>query len=182
MILTPELFQENLGYTAELCQHSSIPQWLLKPQIQDLLTIAETLRDHPHLQMNMPIDCTAIDHSQHKTQPKPEFEVIWQVFSITHNHRCRLHIHVPYTHPLVPSLTAIWPGFNWPERETWDMYGIEFEQHPNLSRILMYEEFVGHPLRKDYPVDKRQPLIPMRDPPQEIRTQRHPLTSMLNKP
>lgn len=61
--------------------------------------------------------------------------------------------------PEVDSLTSLWPGANWLEREAWDMFGVGFRGHPDLRRILMYEEFDGHPLRKDYPVNKRQPLI-----------------------
>jgi len=59
----------------------------------------------------------------------------------------------------VETLTSLWASADWFEREVWDMYGIIFKNHPNLKRILMYEEFTGHPLRKDYPVNKRQPLI-----------------------
>ena len=61
--------------------------------------------------------------------------------------------------PLVPSAVGLWPIANWFEREVWDMFGIRFENHPDLRRLLMYEEFVGHPLRKDYPVNRRQPLV-----------------------
>ena len=61
--------------------------------------------------------------------------------------------------PKVDSLTSLWAGANWLEREAWDMFGVSFLGHPDLRRILMYQEFDGHPLRKDYPVNKRQPLI-----------------------
>jgi NADH-quinone oxidoreductase subunit C len=61
--------------------------------------------------------------------------------------------------PEIETLTDLWPIANWLEREAWDMFGIKFLGHPNLKRLLMYEEFVGHPLRKDYPYNKRQPLI-----------------------
>jgi NADH-quinone oxidoreductase subunit C len=61
------------------------------------------------------------------------------------------------------TLSRIWAGANWAEREVWDMFGIKFKDHPDLRRILLYEEFVGHPLRKDYPIDKAQPLVPYRD-------------------
>jgi NADH-quinone oxidoreductase subunit C len=61
--------------------------------------------------------------------------------------------------PKLPSVVSLWSGANWLEREAWDMYGIKFDGHPDLKRIYLYEEFEGHPLRKDYPKEKRQPLI-----------------------
>jgi NADH-quinone oxidoreductase subunit C len=61
------------------------------------------------------------------------------------------------------TLSRIWTGANWAEREVWDMFGIRFKGHPDLRRILLYEEFVGHPLRKDYPIDRAQPLVPYRE-------------------
>ena len=64
----------------------------------------------------------------------------------------------------MPSINTLWKSANWLEREVWDMFGITFRDHPDMRRILMYEEFRGHPLRKDYPVDKRQPLVEERDP------------------
>jgi NADH-quinone oxidoreductase subunit C len=66
---------------------------------------------------------------------------------------------VPATEPSIASVVALWPGANWFEREAFDMYGVVFEKHPDLRRILMYPEFQGHPLRKDYPKEKRQPLV-----------------------
>ncbi|HOT02340.1 MAG TPA: NADH-quinone oxidoreductase subunit C, partial [Acidobacteriota bacterium] len=73
--------------------------------------------------------------------------------------RLRVKLPVPEEQPEVDSLTPLWKSANWYEREVWDMFGIRFRGHPNLKRILMYEGFEGHPLRKDYPIKKRQPLI-----------------------
>jgi len=92
------------------------------------------------------------------------FEVVTHLHSLSNNHRLRVKIRVPEDEPWVHSLVPIWKGANWVERECWDMFGIRFVGHPDLRRILMYEEFVGHPLRKDYPVEKRQPLTEERDP------------------
>jgi NADH-quinone oxidoreductase subunit C len=89
------------------------------------------------------------------------FAVVYHFFSHSHPHKHRLRVVVPLEEDdaEVDSLTSLWGGANWLEREVWDMYGIRFKGHPNLKRILMYEEFEGHPLRKDYPVNRRQPLI-----------------------
>lgn len=87
------------------------------------------------------------------------FDVVYHFFSTRHGHRLRLRVPVALVDPRVDSLTGLWHTANWFEREVWDMFGIVFTGHPNLKRILMYEGFTGHPLRKDYPVNTRQPLI-----------------------
>ncbi len=87
------------------------------------------------------------------------FEVVYHFYSLSKNHRVRIKVPLEEKHPEVDSLVSLWASADWFEREVWDMYGITFKGHPNLKRILMYKEFVGHPLRKDYPVNKRQPLI-----------------------
>ncbi len=87
------------------------------------------------------------------------FEMVYQLYSSTLNHHLRVKVPLTEADPSVDSLTSLWHIANWFEREVWDLFGICFNGHPNLKRILMYEQFVGHPLRKDYPVNKRQPLI-----------------------
>jgi len=87
------------------------------------------------------------------------FEVVYHLYSLTHNHRLRLKVPLTAEDPTVDSVSEVWQSANWFEREVWDMFGIRFTGHPNLKRILMYEPFEGHPLRKDYPVNKRQPLV-----------------------
>ncbi len=101
--------------------------------------------------------------------PHPSrFAVVYHFFSTAHKHRLRLVVPVEEapmeegpdkTTSEVDSLTDLWRAADWLEREVWDMFGVRFRGHPDLKRILMYEEFEGHPLRKDYPVNKRQPLI-----------------------
>ena len=87
------------------------------------------------------------------------FEVVYHFYSSTHNQRVRVKVPLTAQEVDVDSLTGLWAAANWFEREVWDMFGIRFRGHPNLKRLLMYEPFEGHPLRKDYPVYKRQPLI-----------------------
>jgi NADH-quinone oxidoreductase subunit C len=93
----------------------------------------------------------------------PRFEVVYHLYSSSRNHRLRLKVRVPEDAPRVPSVTSVWRGANWLERETYDMYGIRFDGHPNLTRIYLYPEFEGHPLRKDYPKERRQPLVTRAD-------------------
>ena len=91
--------------------------------------------------------------------PEFRFDLVCHFYSVTQNHRVRLRVPVALEDAVVPTLTGLWHSANWFEREVWDMFGIRFDGHPNLKRILMYDGFQGHPLRKDYPVYKRQPII-----------------------
>lgn len=86
-------------------------------------------------------------------------EIVYHLYSQTHTRRLRVKVPVGVADAVVDSITGLWKAADWFEREVWDMFGVRFEGHPNLKRILMYEPFDGHPLRKDYPVAKRQPLL-----------------------
>lgn len=90
--------------------------------------------------------------------PEPRFAVVYHLLSVKHGHRLRIKCRVPENDPVIPSVTPVWAGANWLERECWDLYGIRFDGHPDLRRIYLYEEFVGHPLRKDYDKIKEQPI------------------------
>jgi NADH-quinone oxidoreductase subunit C len=117
-------------------------------------------RDEPALSFNVLMDVTAVDYLRFPgREDGPRFDVVYHLYSISHNHRVRLKVPVEEDDAVVPTATGLWPIADWLEREVWDMFGIRFDGHPNLRRLLLYEEFVGHPLRKDYPVDRRQPLI-----------------------
>jgi NADH-quinone oxidoreductase subunit C len=125
--------------------------------------IAEILgycRDEPALTFDVLMDLTAADYLKFPgREDGPRFEVVYQLFSLLHNHRVRLKVRVDEDDAVVPTAVELWPIANWLEREVWDMFGVRFAGHPDLRRLLMYEEFVGHPLRKDYPINRRQPLI-----------------------
>ena len=124
---------------------------------------ARVLRDDPQLQMDHFIDLTAVDYPDREPE-LPRFDVIVFLRSMTKNHRVKVKTRVRDGEPLA-SLVPLFKGADWTERECYDMFGIRFAGHPDLRRILMYEEFVGYPLRKDYPIGKTQPLIPYRDVP-----------------
>jgi NADH-quinone oxidoreductase subunit C len=132
-----------------------------------LVDVCLLLRDDPAFAFDFLMDLTAVDY----IGSVPRFEVVYHLYSTARNHRLRLKVRVPEDAPRVPTVTTVWRGANWLERETWDMYGIHFEGHPKLTRIYLYEEFQGHPLRKDYPKEKRQPLVTRADvePPQGRR-------------
>ncbi len=127
---------------------------------EQALDILRALRDQPAFAFNFLMDLTAVDY----LGQQPRFQVVYHLYSLGHNFRLRVKIRVPEEEPWVHSLVPLWKAANWLEREAWDMFGIRFDGHPDLRRILLYEQFVGHPLRKDYPVNKRQPLTPERDP------------------
>ena len=124
------------------------------------LGIFAELRDRPECAFNMLTDVTVVDY----LGQMPRFEVVYHLYSLSHNQRLRVKIRVPEDEPWVHSLVGLWKAANWLEREAWDMFGIRFVGHPDPRRILIYEQFVGHPLRKDYPVNKRQPLTEERNP------------------
>ena len=125
-----------------------------------LREVLRTCRDEADLRFDMLTDLTAVDYLKFPgREDGPRFEVVYHLYSLPHNHRLRLKVRVDEDDALVPTATPLWPIANWLEREVWDMFGVSFEGHPDLRRLLMYEEFVGHPLRKDYPVNRRQPLI-----------------------
>jgi NADH-quinone oxidoreductase subunit C len=124
---------------------------------ENFLEAARFLKEDEAMDMNVLMDLTAVDGLWMDWSPR--FELVCHFYSMTHNHRLRLKVRIPEKDARVASLITLWPVANWFEREVWDMFGIKFEGHPDLKRILLYEEFTGHPLRKDYPINKRQPIL-----------------------
>jgi NADH-quinone oxidoreductase subunit C len=124
--------------------------------------VAFFLRDDNRLAMNMFTDLCGVDYHHRE----PRFEVVCHLRSLQHAHRIRIKSRVGDEDGEVAeidSLVPVWRGADWFERETFDLMGITFKGHPDMRRILMYPEFKGHPLRKDYPAEKTQPLIPYRE-------------------
>jgi NADH-quinone oxidoreductase subunit C len=127
--------------------------------LKDWVETARFARDDAELHMDHFIDLTAVHRPERKDA---QFDLVLMTRSSLTGYRLRLRTRVKQGEE-AGTLSHVWSGTNWAEREIWDMFGIKFKGHPDLRRILMYEEFVGHPLRKDYPIDKAQPLVPYRD-------------------
>jgi NADH-quinone oxidoreductase subunit C len=120
-----------------------------------LVEVMRQLRDDESFAFEMLTDLTAVDYLGRE----PRFEVVYHLYSVSRNRRLRVKTRVPETSPEVDTLVQLWPSANWMEREVWDLYGIRFRGHPDLRRILLYDDFEGHPLRKDYAKERRQPLV-----------------------
>lgn len=108
------------------------------------------LKEDPDFQCNFLSYVTAVDYAQYSRTPR--FEVVWNLLSLTKKHRLRVKAGVPEDDPTIDSVCGVWPGANYQEREAFDMFGILFQGHPDLRRILMPEDWEGHPLRKDFPL------------------------------
>jgi len=123
--------------------------------------VCQYLRDEPTLHFDLPVDLCGVDYPDRL----PRMEVVMHLYSIANGHRIRLKARVgdeEMQGAEIDSVTSVWPGMNWLEREVWDMSGVRFHGHPDLRRILMYPEFEGHPLQKSYPADRTQPLVSYR--------------------
>jgi NADH-quinone oxidoreductase subunit C len=119
-----------------------------------LLEVMQFLYEDPRCQFEMLCDVTCVDYLNFP-DAEDRFAVIYSLQSVTHNHRLWVKVFVNDPDPSVPSVTGIWKGANWREREQYDMFGINFAGHPDLRRILCAEFFEDHPLRKDYPLTGR---------------------------
>ena len=119
-----------------------------------LVDTCRLLRDTPALRFNVLVEITAADYLPRD----PRFEVVYHLLSTPNRARLRLKVRVASNQldGVVPTIQGVWPGAGWPEREVWDMFGIVFDNHPDLRRLLMPEDWEGHPARKDYPVQIRK--------------------------
>ena len=116
---------------------------------EHLRETVKAFRDDAHLRFEI---CVSVSGVHYPQQAGAELHVVYHLLSITHNRRVRLEVTAPESDPHVPSVVATYPMADWHERETWDMFGILFDGHPSLTRILMPDDWVGHPQRKDYPL------------------------------
>ncbi|MDR0960355.1 MAG: NADH-quinone oxidoreductase subunit C [Propionibacteriaceae bacterium] len=116
---------------------------------EHLLEVVQQCRDDAWLRFEM---CVSVSGVHYPDQAGSELHVALHLLSMTHNRRLRLEVTCPESDPHVPSVVSVYPMADWHERETWDMFGVIFDGHPHLTRILMPDDWIGHPQRKDYPL------------------------------
>ncbi|HKI98764.1 MAG TPA: NADH-quinone oxidoreductase subunit C [bacterium] len=151
--LLQEQFGERvLGHHA---QHGDETVSIRREGMRDVFAF---LKRDPRCAFDLMIDLTAVDYLPRT----PRFEVVYHLKSLTVPHRLRVKVPVEAQAPEVDSIRELWIAADWYERECHEMYGISFKGHPNLKPLLLYDGFEGHPLRKDYPKGRQQPLVPMR--------------------
>jgi NADH-quinone oxidoreductase subunit C len=135
---------------------------------EQIVAACMALREVPALQFMCLSDVTAVDW----WPGEPRFQVVYHLASIEHRLRLRLKVSLPGEDAHIPTVTTVWPGANWLEREVFDLFGIVFDGHPDLRRVLMPEDWEGYPLRKDYPVQIKEPVKvyePLQITPEEFR-------------
>ena len=156
--------------------HEALGELTLVVRSEDYLDVATTLRDEPTLGFDQLIDLCGVDYSEYDnaTWEGPRFAAVSHLLSVKHNWRLRLRVFAPDdSFPLVASVTPIWSSANWFEREAFDLYGILFEGHDDLRRILTDYGFICHPFRKDFPVSGN---VEMRYDPEQKRVIYQPVT------
>jgi len=155
-ILAVEEFRSQISYR-------------IKPEA--LFLICETLQKDGQFAVKYLADITCVDWLGHEREKEGRFEVVYNLYSYRYKYRFFLNVRLNPDRPKVASLTPIWKGANWLEREVFDLFGIIFEGHPNLTKIVTPDELEGHPLRKDFPLTWEQPHFSWNkdDPPEVIK-------------
>ncbi len=156
--------------------HEALGELTLVVRSEYYQEVATTLRDDPTLGFEQLMDLCGVDYSEYgnATWEGPRFAVVCHLLSVQHNWRLRLKVFAPEdSYPLVASVTPIWNSANWYEREAFDLFGILFDGHEDLRRILTDYGFIGHPFRKDFPVSGN---VEMRYDPDQKRVIYQPVT------
>jgi NADH-quinone oxidoreductase subunit C len=119
---------------------------------QDIVGICLLLRDHPETSFNYLSDITCVDRLKFMADDEPRFEIVYNLYSLATFQRLRIKAQVDEDDQSIDTVESVWPNANWVEREVYDMFGVKFNNHSDLRRILMADDWIGHPLRKDYPI------------------------------
>ncbi|MBP6109842.1 MAG: NADH-quinone oxidoreductase subunit C [Rhodocyclaceae bacterium] len=131
----------------------SLGELTIEVDALNYLAVSQELRDNPALKFEQLVDLSGIDYLEHTNWQGKRFAAVIQLISFTHNWRVRVRVFAEdETFPVLPSVTSIWNGANWYEREAFDLYGIHFDGHNDLRRMLTDYGFIGHPFRKDFPI------------------------------
>ncbi|MBK7686072.1 MAG: NADH-quinone oxidoreductase subunit C [Rhodocyclaceae bacterium] len=131
----------------------SLGELTIEVDALNYLAVSQELRDNPALKFEQLVDLSGIDYLEHTSWQGKRFAAVIQLISFTHNWRVRVRVFAEdETFPVLPSVTSIWNGANWYEREAFDLYGIHFDGHNDLRRMLTDYGFIGHPFRKDFPI------------------------------
>lgn len=149
--------RQDLGETL-LAEESYRGDFTIVVPREKVVEVCKYLRETDYHLFDLFIDIAAVDYSKYVKQEPERFALIYQIYSLRYKERIRVKTFVPESDPRIQTITGIWAAANWFEREAFDMMGIEFDGHPDLRRILCHDDFVGHALRKDYPIQKRQKL------------------------
>ncbi len=155
-ILKDEVFRGDRQYTVKA---------------EKLYSICRALQDNDSLDVRWLADITCVDWLGHPEEEHGRFEVVYNLCSLSHKYRFFLMARLPGDNPRIQSVVDLWHGANWLEREVWDLFGIRFEGHPELTKILTPDELEGHPLRKDFPLTYEQPKFSwnLNEPPEIVK-------------
>ena len=146
------LQRENQDWVSEVIQ--ALGETTIIVPREYIADVCALLKTAPDLHFDFLADLCGFDRGP---EEEPRFEVIYHLFSTTKHHRVRLKVLLNEDDPLVPSVTSIWRTANWHERETFDLFGVVFDNHPDLRRILLPDDWQGHALRKDFPLRGYEP-------------------------
>jgi NADH-quinone oxidoreductase subunit C len=175
--MTPKLQKLNDALLKEgFSPVEKLNEITIEVKASDYPAAARRLRDHPGLRFEQLIDLCGVDYSTYADRPweRERFAVVLHLISLCHNWRLRVRVFCPDdAMPMVASVIEVWPSANWFEREAFDLFGIVFEGHPDLRRILTDYGFIGHPFRKDFPISG---YVEMRYDPEQRRVVYQPVT------
>ena len=163
-----DFLQKNFG-DAILKQSSFADEESYLVKADSLFEICRALLQETKLDVKYLADITSVDWLDHRMAADGRYEVVYNLYSLKNQYRFFLKVHLPEDDPTIDSLTSLWQGANWMEREVYDLMGIKFTGHPNLERILTAEDMEGHPLRRDYPLTYEIPQFSHnKDRPPEV--------------
>ena len=176
--MTPKLqrLQDALQNALSIQPKERLGELTIEIEARNYRSVALQLRDHPDLRFEQVLDLCGVDYSTYGDRPweRGRFAAVLHLLSVTHNWRLRLRVFCPDDEmPMLDSMVEIWPSVNWFEREAFDLFGIVFDGHPDLRRILTDYGFIGHPFRKDFPISG---YVEMRYDPDTKRLIYQPVT------